>query len=65
MLLTAVLLKVVLEVVLEVVPRGRSSSSSSWWLVLGDAASLGGFWPVTGLILVLMAARWGVRRLIA
>lgn len=30
-------------------------------LVFGDAVSLGGFWPVTGLILVMMAARAGVR----
>lgn len=30
-------------------------------LIFGDAVSLGGFWPVTGLILVMMAARAGVR----
>lgn len=29
--------------------------------VFGDAVSLGGFWPVTALILVMMAARAGVR----
>jgi len=34
-------------------------------LVFGDDVSLGGFWSVTGLILVLLLAREGVRRLIA
>lgn len=34
-------------------------------LVFGDRVSLGGFFPVTGLILVLMLARAGVRRLLA
>ena len=34
-------------------------------LLLGDRVSLGGFWPVTGLIVVLMAARRGVRALLA
>lgn len=29
--------------------------------VFGDAVSLGGFWAVTALILVLMAARYGMR----
>ncbi len=33
-------------------------------LVFGDAVSLGGFWSVTGLIIVLLLAREGVRRLI-
>ncbi len=32
-------------------------------LVFGDRVSLGGFFPVSGLILVLMLARAGVRRL--
>lgn len=38
------------------------------WLedvLLGDAVRLGGFWSVTVLILALMGARWGVRRLLA
>ena len=34
-------------------------------LLLGDRVSLGGFWQVTGLIVVLMAARRGVRALLA
>lgn len=34
-------------------------------LVFGDRVSLGNFWSVTGLILVLMLARAGVRRLLA
>lgn len=34
-------------------------------LVFGSQVSLGGFWSVTGLILVLMLARAGVRRLLA
>lgn len=37
------------------------------WLedvLFGDAVSLGGFWSVTLLIFVLMAARWGVRQLL-
>ncbi|WP_223694918.1 hypothetical protein [Leifsonia poae] len=34
-------------------------------LVFGDAVQLGGFFPVTGLIIVLMLARRGVRRLFA
>lgn len=34
-------------------------------LVFGDAVQLGGFFLVTGLILVLMLARAGVRRLLA
>lgn len=34
-------------------------------LVLGDRVHLGGFFAVTGLVLVLMAARAGVRRLLA
>ena len=33
-------------------------------LLFGDLVSLGGFFPVTGLILVLMLARNGVRRLL-
>ena len=38
------------------------------WLIdviFGDAVSLGGFWLVTGLVLVLMASRAGVRWLLA
>ncbi len=38
------------------------------WLedvLLGDAVTLGGFWSVTALIVALMGARWGVRRLLA
>lgn len=38
------------------------------WLVdvlFGDAVSLGGFWLVTGLVLLLMASRAGVRLLLA
>ena len=34
-------------------------------LVFGEAVSLGGFWVVTGLVLVLMASRAGVRWLLA
>ncbi len=34
-------------------------------LVFGDAVRLGGFWSVTGLIVVLMIARFGVRWLLA
>lgn len=34
-------------------------------LIFGDAVSLGGFWSVTLLVLVLLAARGGVRRLLA
>lgn len=34
-------------------------------LVFGDSVSLGGFWSVTGLIIVLLLARDGVRRFIA
>lgn len=34
-------------------------------LLFGDSVSLGGFWPVTGLIVVLMLARRGVRALLA
>ncbi len=33
-------------------------------LVFGDYVSLGGFWSVTGLIIVLMLSRAGVRRLL-
>lgn len=33
-------------------------------LVFGDAVHLGGFWSVTGLIMSLMLARAGVRRLL-
>lgn len=33
-------------------------------LLLGDAVSLGGFFAVTGLIIVLTLARFGVRRLL-
>ena len=33
-------------------------------LVFGDQVSLGGFWAVTGLILALLFARAGVRRLL-
>ena len=33
--------------------------------VFGDSVSLGSFWSVTGLIIVLMLARGGVRRLLA
>ena len=38
------------------------------WLVdviFGDAVNLGGFWLVTGLIITLVAARAGVRWLLA
>ncbi|MDC7802633.1 MULTISPECIES: hypothetical protein [Microbacterium] len=38
------------------------------WLedvLFGDAVSLGGFWPVTLLVLTLTAARAGVRRAVA
>ena len=34
-------------------------------VIFGDAVSLGGFWLVTGLIIVLMASRAGVRWLLA
>lgn len=34
-------------------------------LLFGDAVHLGGFWSVTGLILSLMLARSGVRRLLS
>lgn len=34
-------------------------------LIFGDSVSLGGFWSVTGLVLVLMLCRAGVRRLLA
>ncbi|MBN9174665.1 MAG: hypothetical protein J0I70_11015 [Microbacterium sp.] len=34
-------------------------------LVFGDAVRLGGFWSVTGLIVVLMISRFGVRWLLA
>lgn len=58
---------------------GRAGSLLILWLVLigskfvvleliaiifGDRVSLGGFWSVTGLILVLMLCRAGVRRLL-
>lgn len=33
-------------------------------LILGDRVRLGGFWGVTGLILVLMLARAGMRRML-
>ena len=33
-------------------------------IIFGDRVSLGGFWSVTGLILVLMLCRAGVRRLL-
>jgi hypothetical protein len=33
-------------------------------LVFGDAVRLGGFWQVTALIVVLMLARGGMRRLV-
>lgn len=33
-------------------------------LLLGHAVSLGGFWSVTALVIVLTLARWGVRWLI-
>jgi hypothetical protein len=33
-------------------------------LVFGDAVSLGGFWSVTVLIITLLLARLGVRRLL-
>lgn len=33
--------------------------------VFGDSVSLGSFWSVTGLIIALMLARGGVRRLLA
>lgn len=33
-------------------------------LLLGDAVSLGGFWSVTVLVIVLTLARWGVRWLL-
>ncbi len=33
-------------------------------LFFGDSVSLGGFWSVTGLILALLLARLGVRRLL-
>ena len=48
-LLTALLLKVVLEV---------------FAFLFGDSVSLGGYFSVTGLIIVLMLARAGVRRLL-
>jgi hypothetical protein len=32
--------------------------------VFGDAVQLGGFFPVTGIIIVLMLARGGMRRLV-
>jgi hypothetical protein len=34
-------------------------------LLFGDRVSLGGFFSVTGLIIVLMLARFGVRTLLA
>ena len=34
-------------------------------VIFGDRVSLGGFWSVTGLILILMVCRAGVRRLLA
>jgi hypothetical protein len=61
-------------------PRGKVVGASLLWLVLfgskfvvlkiedpifGDSVNLGGFCSVTGLILVLMIARAGVRRLLA
>ncbi|MFI5427542.1 hypothetical protein [Aeromicrobium sp. UC242_57] len=33
-------------------------------LLFGDSVSLGGFWSVTALILTLLLARAGVRRLL-
>lgn len=33
-------------------------------LVFGDSVSLGGFWSVTVLVVALLAARAGVRRLV-
>ena len=48
-MLTAALLKVVLELV---------------DLVFGDAVSLGGFIPVTLLVIVLLVSRAAVRRLL-
>lgn len=33
-------------------------------MLFGDAVSLGGFWSVTALVLVLTAARWAVRALL-
>lgn len=47
---------------------GAGSKALILWLtdvVLGDAVSLGGFLSVTLLVVVLMLARAGVRRLIA
>lgn len=61
-------------------PAGKVGSALLLWLLLisskfvvlelialafGSQVSLGGFWSVTGLILVLMLARAGVRRLLA
>lgn len=60
-------------------PAGKIGSGLLLWLLLivskfvvlelialafGSQVSLGGFWSVTGLILVLMLARAGVRRLL-
>lgn len=46
---------------------GGGSKALLLWLtdaLLGDAVYLGGFFAVTLLVVVLMLARWGVRRLI-
>ena len=60
-------------------PVGKGASATLLWLILisskfivlevvaflfGDSVSLGGFFSVTGLIVVLMLARAGVRRLL-
>ena len=60
-------------------PAARLGAGVLLWLVLvgskfvvlelidvffGDSVSLGGFWSVTGLILALLLARLGVRRLL-
>ena len=61
-------------------PAGKAGGALLLWLLLvsskfvvlelvalafGDQVSLGNFWSVTGLILALMLARAGVRRLLA
>lgn len=68
-MLTALLLKVALEVVagltLWVIAAG--SKLVVLWLVdlvFGDEVSLGGFIPVTLLVVALLAARAAVRRLL-
>lgn len=61
-------------------PAGKTGAALLLWLLLagskfvvlelvafifGDSVSLGSFWSVTALILVLMLSRAGVRRLLA